>query len=187
MWCHIAGPEDSRLAVWRRRGYATVMRVSPADLDLAAQLADAAGAAIRPYYRAAHGLEAKADASPVTLADRAAEAAMRTLIEQRFPDDAIIGEEYGVREGTSGRAWVLDPIDGTRAFISGRPIFGTLIDHGAALATPPPGTKADGFTPFTLAAIARELSFNDPQMGGSTGLGEPEDRNVELLVADPRL
>jgi inositol-phosphate phosphatase/L-galactose 1-phosphate phosphatase/histidinol-phosphatase len=103
------------------------MRVSPADLELAAQLADAAGAAIRPYYRAAHGLEAKEDASPVTLADRAAEAAMRTIIERRFPDDAIIGEEYGVREGTSGRAWVLDPIDGTRAFISGRPIFGTLI------------------------------------------------------------
>jgi histidinol phosphatase-like enzyme (inositol monophosphatase family) len=103
------------------------MRVSPADLDLAAQLADAAGAAIRPYYRTAHGLEAKDDASPVTLADRAAEAAMRQIIERRFPDDAIIGEEYGVREGTSGRAWVLDPIDGTRAFISGRPIFGTLI------------------------------------------------------------
>ncbi|MDF0487109.1 histidinol-phosphatase [Sphingomonas sp. H39-1-10] len=103
------------------------MRVSAADLDLATALAEAAGAAIRPYYRQPAGLEAKDDASPVTLADRAAEAAMRALIEQRFPDDAIIGEEYGVREGTSGRAWVLDPIDGTRAFISGRPIFGTLI------------------------------------------------------------
>ncbi|RZF65397.1 histidinol-phosphatase [Sphingomonas populi] len=103
------------------------MRVSAADLDLATALAEAAGAAIRPYYRKPAGLEAKDDASPVTLADRAAEAAMRALIEQRFPDDAIIGEEYGVREGTSGRAWVLDPIDGTRAFISGRPIFGTLI------------------------------------------------------------
>jgi inositol-phosphate phosphatase/L-galactose 1-phosphate phosphatase/histidinol-phosphatase len=107
------------------------MRVTPfdlaADLDFAARLADAAGATIRPYFRRAHGLETKGDASPVTLADREAEAAMRTLIEARFPDDAIIGEEYGVREGTSGRAWVLDPIDGTRAFISGRPIFGTLI------------------------------------------------------------
>lgn len=103
------------------------MRVTSADLDFAAQLADAAGAVIRPYFRSSHGLEAKEDASPVTLADREAEAAMRKLIETRFPDDAIIGEEYGTREGTSGRAWVLDPIDGTRAFIAGRPIFGTLI------------------------------------------------------------
>ena len=103
------------------------MRVTQADRDFANQLADAAGAAIRPYFRAPHGLETKADASPVTFADREAEAAMRRLIEARFPDDAIIGEEYGVREGTSGRAWVLDPIDGTRAFITGRPIFGTLI------------------------------------------------------------
>jgi inositol-phosphate phosphatase / L-galactose 1-phosphate phosphatase / histidinol-phosphatase len=103
------------------------MRVTDTDLALAAALADAAGAAIRPYYRAEQGLEAKDDASPVTLADRAAEAAMRALIEKAFPADAIIGEEYGTKEGTSGRAWVLDPIDGTRAFISGRPIFGTLI------------------------------------------------------------
>ncbi len=105
----------------------TPMRVTDTDLALAAALADAAGAAIRPYYRAESGLEAKEDASPVTLADRAAEAAMRALIERAFPADAIIGEEYGVKEGISGRAWVLDPIDGTRAFISGRPIFGTLI------------------------------------------------------------
>jgi len=103
------------------------MRVTQTDRDFANQLADAAGAAIRPYFRAPHGLETKADASPVTLADREAEAAMRKLIEARFPDDAIIGEEYGVREGTSGRAWVLDPVDGTRAFIAGRPLFGTLI------------------------------------------------------------
>jgi histidinol phosphatase-like enzyme (inositol monophosphatase family) len=103
------------------------MRVTQIDRDFANQLADAAGAAIHPYFRAAHGLETKDDASPVTLADREAEAAMRRLIEARFPEDAIIGEEYGVREGTSGRAWVLDPIDGTRAFITGRPIFGTLI------------------------------------------------------------
>lgn len=103
------------------------MRISQADIALAERLADAAGAAIRPYFRAPHGLETKADHSPVTLADRAAEAAMRTLIEAAFPDDAIIGEEYGTREGRSGRTWVLDPIDGTRAFISGRPIFGTLI------------------------------------------------------------
>ena len=103
------------------------MRITDTDISFAAELADAAGAVIRPYFRNPHGLEAKPDASPVTLADRAAEAAIRTLIEARHPADTIIGEEYGVKEGTSGRAWVLDPIDGTRAFISGRPIFGTLI------------------------------------------------------------
>ncbi|HEU4960680.1 MAG TPA: histidinol-phosphatase [Sphingomonas sp.] len=103
------------------------MRVTQADIAFAARLADAAGAAIRPYFRAEHGLETKADQSPVTLADRAAERAMRDLIAEAYPDDAIVGEEFGAAEGTSGRTWVLDPIDGTRAFIAGRPIFGTLI------------------------------------------------------------
>ena len=103
------------------------MPVSQADIDLAQRLADAAGAAIRPYFRAEHGLESKDDSSPVTLADKAAEAAMRRLIIAERPMDAIIGEEEDDRAGTSGRTWVLDPIDGTRSFIAGRPIFGTLI------------------------------------------------------------
>ncbi|KQM65413.1 MULTISPECIES: histidinol-phosphatase [unclassified Sphingomonas] len=103
------------------------MPVTAADLTFAAQLADAAGAAIRPRFRSNYGLEIKDDASPVTLADREAEAAMRRLIERERPSDGIQGEEYGVSEGSSGRVWVLDPIDGTRSFIAGRPIFGTLI------------------------------------------------------------
>ena len=103
------------------------MHVADDDIAFAERLADAAGAAIRPYFRSAHGLETKADKSPVTLADRAAEQAMRALIEEERPDDGIVGEEFGTRAGTSGRQWVLDPIDGTRAFISGRAIFGTLI------------------------------------------------------------
>lgn len=103
------------------------MPVSQADIDLAGRLADAAGAAIRPYFRTEHGLESKDDDSPVTLADKAAEAAMRRLIIAERPMDAIIGEEEDDRPGTSGRTWVLDPIDGTRSFIAGRPIFGTLI------------------------------------------------------------
>lgn len=103
------------------------MPVSQADIDLAQRLADAAGAAIRPYFRAEHGLETKDDASPVTLADKAAEAAMRRLIIAERPMDGIIGEEEEERAGSNGRTWVLDPIDGTRSFIVGRPIFGTLI------------------------------------------------------------
>ncbi len=97
------------------------------DLSLAHALADAAAAAIRPWWRSGVAVEAKGDDSPVTLADRAAEAAMRTLIAQARPDDGIIGEEYGAEREGAGRVWVLDPIDGTRAFIAGRPLFGTLI------------------------------------------------------------
>ena len=97
------------------------------DLALAHALADAAGAVIRRYFRADYGLETKDDQSPVTRADTEAEAAMRRLLAAEAPRDGIIGEEEGSSEGTSGRQWVLDPIDGTRAFIAGRPIFGTLI------------------------------------------------------------
>ncbi len=97
------------------------------DIALAQRLADVAGAAIRPYWRGEIGLESKGDASPVTAADRAAEAAMRRLIEAEYPRDGIIGEEYGTKEGSSGRTWVLDPIDGTTSFVAGRPIFGTLV------------------------------------------------------------
>ncbi|MFL0355350.1 histidinol-phosphatase [Erythrobacter sp. GH1-10] len=97
------------------------------DLALANALADAAGEAIRPLFRGEWTEERKDDRSYVTEADRAAEAAMRALIEQRLPDDGIIGEEYGTRNESAGRQWVLDPIDGTTSFIAGRPIFGTLI------------------------------------------------------------
>jgi histidinol phosphatase-like enzyme (inositol monophosphatase family) len=99
----------------------------PADIELAARLADAAGQAIRPFFRARFDIETKDDRSPVTEADRAAEAAIRAILEAERPADGIIGEEYGrSREGAS-RQWILDPIDGTRSFIAGRPIFGTLI------------------------------------------------------------
>ena len=101
--------------------------MSDADLALALRLADVAGAAIRPLFRGTWTEERKADRSFVTEADRAAEAAMRRLIEAEFSADGIIGEEYGTRNEGAGRQWVLDPIDGTTSFIAGRPIFGTLI------------------------------------------------------------
>ena len=97
------------------------------DIALAHRLADAAGAAIRPLFRSAYAHEAKADASPVTEADRAAEAAMRRLLDAEAPRDGIIGEEYGAERSEASRQWVLDPIDGTVSFMAGRPIFGTLI------------------------------------------------------------
>ena len=101
--------------------------VLEAELALANRLADAARAVIKPLFRQELGSERKADRTPVTEADRAAEQAMRDLIAAAFPDDAIHGEEFGATLGKSGRTWVLDPIDGTTAFMAGRPIFGTLI------------------------------------------------------------
>ncbi len=97
------------------------------DLKLAHRLADAAGEAIRPLFRGNWDSERKADRSPVTEADRAAEAAIRAILEAERPDDGILGEEYGLTRENAGRRWVLDPIDGTISFMAGRPIFGTLI------------------------------------------------------------
>ncbi|MGA8758405.1 MAG: histidinol-phosphatase [Stellaceae bacterium] len=96
-------------------------------MALASDLADAAGAAIRPYFRTALAIDDKPDQTPVTAADRAAEQAMRELIEQRFPKHGIVGEEFGRAREDAEFVWVLDPIDGTKSFISGVPLFGTLI------------------------------------------------------------
>jgi myo-inositol-1(or 4)-monophosphatase len=93
----------------------------------AEDFADAAGAVIRPLFRSALLVEAKGDASPVTKADRDAEEAIRDLIAQRFPDHGVIGEEHGEHRPHAEWVWVLDPIDGTRAFVTGRPLFGSLI------------------------------------------------------------
>jgi histidinol phosphatase-like enzyme (inositol monophosphatase family) len=103
------------------------MPVRPADIALAHRLADAAGAVIRPYFRADAGVRMKDDQSPVTLADTEAEAAMRRILDAERSGDGIVGEEYGEKPGVTGRQWVLDPIDGTRSFTVGRAIFGTLI------------------------------------------------------------
>jgi myo-inositol-1(or 4)-monophosphatase len=101
-------------------------------LEFAHRLADAAGAVIRPYFRRPMDVEEKkstrrGDFDPVTAADKAAEQAIRTLIAEVFPGDGILGEEFGDTPGTSGYRWVLDPIDGTRAFISGQTMWGSLI------------------------------------------------------------
>jgi len=97
------------------------------EISLALRLADAARDAIRPWFRTAMDSERKGDATPVTMADRNAEEAMRRIIKSEMPRDTIIGEEFGAEPGSSGRSWVLDPIDGTAGFLAGRPIFGTLI------------------------------------------------------------
>ncbi|HKW53420.1 MAG TPA: histidinol-phosphatase [Stellaceae bacterium] len=101
--------------------------VAAAHLALAESLADAAGAIVRGYFRQKIAVDDKGDLTPVTIADREAEAAMRRLIEERFPAHGIIGEEHGRLRPDAEHVWVLDPIDGTKSFISGIPLFGTLI------------------------------------------------------------
>jgi myo-inositol-1(or 4)-monophosphatase len=101
----------------------------PRLLAFADTLADAARTALLPFFRAPHAVENKSDKifDPVTEADRASEQRMRQLIEAGFPDHAILGEEFGEKRGSSGYQWILDPIDGTRAFIAGLPLWGVLI------------------------------------------------------------
>ncbi len=100
---------------------------APEFIALAERLADASGAVIRRYFRTEIPVEDKPDASPVTRADREAETAMRRLIEEAFPEHGIIGEEHGTIRADAEYVWVLDPIDGTKSFIAGVPLFGTLI------------------------------------------------------------
>ncbi len=130
--------------------------------------ADVAGAVIRPFFRAGIGADMKTDASPVTIADRTAEQAMRAVLSERCPGHGILGEEFGLQNADARLRWVLDPIDGTRAFITGRPTFGTLI------------ALLDGDTPIIgiidqpvtgerwVGAAGQTTTFTGP-MGGRVG------------------
>ena len=103
--------------------------IDDATIAFAHRLADASGAAIRPYFRQRIDvINKKQDAfDPVTEADKGGERAIRALLDAERPHDAILGEEYGEKPGTSGWRWVLDPVDGTRCFITGRHEWGSLI------------------------------------------------------------
>lgn len=130
-------------------------------------MADAARAAILPHFRKSDLGTDNKDADgfdPVTVADRAAERAMRDVLAEQRPDDGIMGEEYGTQPGTSGRQWVLDPIDGTRGFISGTPTWGVLI----ALAN-----EAGPFLGVIDQPYIQERFWGTPDVAGMSGpLGE---------------
>jgi histidinol phosphatase-like enzyme (inositol monophosphatase family) len=93
----------------------------------AAALADAAAPVALRYFRQPLAIEDKPDSSPVTIADRTVERLLRGMIRERFPADGVLGEEHGGEALDSERVWVLDPIDGTKSFISGMPTFGLLV------------------------------------------------------------
>ena len=112
-----------------KRGNAVKLKLDESYLGFAHQLADLAGHAIRPYFRRSLRISNKAVAGfdPVTAADRAAERAMRAAITRHHPEHGIVGEEFATKDGATAYRWILDPIDGTRAFIMGSPLWGTLI------------------------------------------------------------
>ena len=107
---------------WPKDGSCPDELIAFADL-----LADVAGRTARRYFRTRLDVDSKADDTPVTSADREAEEAMRAAIEQAWPEHGIIGEEHGGVREDARLVWVLDPIDGTKAFIAGKPTFGILI------------------------------------------------------------
>lgn len=96
-------------------------------LEFAVSIARQAGEATLRHFRTDLSVDRKADDSPVTIADRQAEALLRRLISDRFPEDAIVGEEQDDIGGTSGRTWYLDPIDGTKSFVHGVPLYTNLV------------------------------------------------------------
>lgn len=96
-------------------------------LDFAVDAAWQAGRITLGHFQTGVAVETKQDDSPVTIADKNAELRLREMIKDAYPDDGIIGEEHGEEEGTSGRRWIIDPIDGTKAFVAGVPLYGTLV------------------------------------------------------------
>lgn len=90
-------------------------------------LADESGKVIKQYYRTNFSVETKSDESPVTIADKKSEEVMRSLIMKEFPQHGIVGEEFGEYNPEAEYKWILDPIDGTKSFVAGTPLFGTLI------------------------------------------------------------
>lgn len=128
------------------------------------RLADVSGDAILPFFRTSLGVEDKGRGSgfdPVTAADRAAESAMRTLIRNRFPAHGIIGEEFGNERTDAEYIWVLDPIDGTKSFISGMPAWGTLIALTRS-GTPVYGMMHQPFIRERFTGDGRKATYRGP-------------------------
>src|SRR5690554_42399 len=105
----------------------SVSECPQAFVELAERLVDAAAEVSLRYFRRKLAVDSKTDLSPVTLADRDAEAAMRQILAQEAPRHGIVGEEHGILGDDRDYVWIVDPIDGTKSFITGNPLFGTLV------------------------------------------------------------
>jgi histidinol-phosphatase len=152
---------------------------APADLELALDLADAADrVTVSAFRRPDLAIETKPDLTPVTEADRAAEQAIRSVLARRRPEDAVLGEEYGTT-GEGDRRWILDPIDGTKNFVRGIPVWATLIalEDGGRLVVGVASAPALGrrwWAGRGLGAFAGDLGFSGgPSAGASAAGGGP--------------
>ena len=154
------------------------------------RLAQVSGEVILPFFRSAIRAEDKSLGGvfdPVTEADRGAEAAMRRLIAQTFPAHGVIGEEYGLDRPEAEYVWVLDPIDGTKSFVSGLPTWGTLIGlmhHGQ----PVYGMMAQPFTRERFSGDGRKAQYRGP--GGERDLRVRPCADLKeaiLFTTSPRL
>jgi len=151
------------------------------------ELAELSGDFVRPFFANPDlAVELKADLSPVTLADRGAEELMRQLIRQRFPGHGIIGEEFGTEQGDAEFTWVLDPVDGTKSFITACPLFGTLIalQHRGA---PVLGAIHLPILRQLLIGDGRTAVLNPGRDGGRTVRVRtcPRLEDATLLTSDP--
>ncbi len=177
------GPADSVAPALATDGLVTEIMIAAAQAA-----ADAAGVVIRPFFRAPNiAAELKTDASPVTIADRTAERVMRAVLAERFPSHGILGEEFGLDRPDARFRWVLDPVDGTRAFITGRPQFGTLIAllHDD---TPVLGVIDQPLTGERwIGAAGRPTTFRGP-FGGMAGCRPcPSLADAELSATSPQM
>lgn len=148
-------------------------------LEFACTLADASGEHLRGAFRRPFAVEAKADASPVTEVDRAVEKLLRERLRAAQPDHGILGEEFGAEGLDREHVWVLDPIDGTRSFVAGKPLFGTLI--GLARGGQPLLGVIDH--PATGERWAGHAEGGTSFQGEATRVSEAGQRLSEAIVA----
>jgi len=197
-------------AVWRKEFEGMSQLTAIQDrLNHARAAALEAGRLILPYYQSSGlAVDRKRDSSPVTIADRKAEELLRAGIAREFPQDGILGEEFGEQPGTSGFRWILDPLDGTKSFIHGVPLFGTLVGvelngtcvagvcHFPALGETAWGAKGSGAwwqsaagdpKPATVSKVAKfsEALFCFTTVQGFARIGRQDA--FEKLVADAGL
>ncbi|WP_439497993.1 histidinol-phosphatase [Bosea sp. (in: a-proteobacteria)] len=155
-----------------------------------AELATRSGQAILPFFRSAHATEDKSAGGvfdPVTEADRAGENVMRHMIKHSFPEHGVLGEEFGTEYGESDYVWVLDPIDGTRAFISGIPVWGTLIGL-TRKGVPVYGMMHQPFTGERYSGDGRRARYEGP--GGQRALRTRQGADLAtatLMTTSPAL
>jgi len=146
-------------------------------IDFAIEIAHAAGELTLRYFQSGLTADTKGDGTPVTIADREAENLLRTRIREAYPDDGILGEEHGEEPGTSGRIWILDPVDGTKSFVRGIPLYGTLI-----------GIETDGVATAGVIHLPGLGETVAAAKGGGarwiTGLGTPEPRERPARVSE---